>query len=210
MLGESCRDGGPERNGDSSLSGIGPLSVFFRQLDGGISEFFLSLLGLACFHLEIMRLPKTRRCSVAQSCSRVRLFVTPPPMDCSTPGFPVLHYLLELAQTPVHWVDDAIHLVLSYPLLLLPSFFPGNRVFSISRLFASGGQSIGASASVLPMNIQDWFPSGLTGWISLLRDSQETFGGSKFCTPTMYIYVSFFLAKVFIFFFFFQFLKNSL
>ena len=47
--------------------------------------------------------------------------------------------------------------------------FPAWRSFPMSQLFASGGQSTGvsASASVLPMNIQDWFPLGLTGWISL-------------------------------------------
>ena len=48
--------------------------------------------------------------------------------------------------------------------------FPASGSFPVSQFFASGGQSIGAlaSASVLPMNIQDWFPLGLTGWISLL------------------------------------------
>ena len=46
--------------------------------------------------------------------------------------------------------------------------FPKSRSFPVSRLFASGGQSIGASASVLPMNIQGWFPLGLTDLISLL------------------------------------------
>jgi len=48
-------------------------------------------------------------------------------------------------------------------------FFPASGSFQMSQLFASGGQSIGvsASASVLPMNIQDWFPLGWTGWISL-------------------------------------------
>ena len=45
--------------------------------------------------------------------------------------------------------------------------FPASGSFPMSRLFASGGQSIGASASVLSMNIQGWFPLGLTGWISL-------------------------------------------
>ena len=47
--------------------------------------------------------------------------------------------------------------------------FPASESFQMSRFFTSGGQSIGvsASASVLPMNIQDWFPSGWTGWISL-------------------------------------------
>ena len=46
--------------------------------------------------------------------------------------------------------------------------FPASRSFPICWLFAAGGQSIGASASVLPMNIQDWFHLGWTGWISLL------------------------------------------
>ena len=47
--------------------------------------------------------------------------------------------------------------------------FPASRSFPLSQFFASDGQSIGASASasILPMNIQDWFPLGLTGWISL-------------------------------------------
>ena len=60
------------------------------------------------------------------------------------------------------------HLIFCHPLLLLPSIFPSIRYFLMSQLFTSGGQSIGASASVLPMNIQGWFPLGLTGLISLL------------------------------------------
>ena len=49
------------------------------------------------------------------------------------------------------------------------SSFPASGSFLMSQFFASGGQSIGvsASASVLPRNIQDWFPLGWTGWISL-------------------------------------------
>ena len=60
------------------------------------------------------------------------------------------------------------HLILCHPLILLPSTFPSIRVFSISQ-FTLSGQSIeaSASASVLPMNIQNWFPLGLIGWISL-------------------------------------------
>ena len=51
-----------------------------------------------------------------------------------------------------------------------PQSFPASGSFPMSQLFTSGDQSIGvsASASVLPMNIQDWFPLELTGWISLL------------------------------------------
>ena len=61
------------------------------------------------------------------------------------------------------------HLILCCPLLLLPSIFPINLSFQMGQFFASGGQSIGvsASASVFPMNIQDLFPLGWTGWISL-------------------------------------------
>ena len=65
-------------------------------------------------------------CSVAQSCPTLCS-----PMDCSTPGFPVLNHLLEFAQTHVHWVGDAIQP--SHPLsspLFLPLIFPSIRVFS--------------------------------------------------------------------------------
>ena len=87
------------------------------------------------------------------------------------PGLPVHYHLPELTQTHVHWVSDAIQT--SHPL-----FSPSPPAFNFSQhqslfkwvSFASGGQSIGvsASASVLPMNTQDWFPLGLTGLISLL------------------------------------------
>ena len=55
------------------------------------------------------------------------------------------------------------------PFSSCPQSFPASESFQISQLFASGGQSIGVSAStsVLPMNIQDWFPLGWTGWSSL-------------------------------------------
>ena len=97
-------------------------------------------------------------------------------MDYSTPDSSVLHYLPEFARIHVHWVDDAIspHHPLAPPFLLpsdLPSIivFSSIRVFSNESVFTSGGQSIGASASVsvLPVNIQGWFPLGLTGLISL-------------------------------------------
>ena len=89
-------------------------------------------------------------------------------MNHSMTGFPVL--FPEFPQTHVHRVSDAIQpshpLSPSSPALNLSHI----RVFSMSWLFASGGQSIGisASTSVLPMNIQGWFPLRLTGLISLL------------------------------------------
>ena len=108
-----------------------------------------------------------RNFSVVQSLSYVQLC---DPLDYSTPGFPVLHRLLEFAQTYVHWVGDASHP--SHPVTPFSSFlqsFPASGSFPMTQLFASGGQSIRASASVSPcMNIQSWFPLRLTGLISLL------------------------------------------
>ena len=118
------------------------------------------------------------------------------PMDCSAPGLPVHQQLPELTQTYVHWVGDAIQP--SHPLLspsLLLQCFPASGSFQMSHFFASGGQSIGvsASASVLPMNIQDWFP---LGWTCSPRDSQESSPTLQFksinssvlsflCSPTL-------------------------
>ena len=59
------------------------------------------------------------------------------------------------------------HLILCYSLLSCPKSFPASGSFPMSQLFTPGGQSIGTS-SVLPMNIQSWFPLGWTGLISLL------------------------------------------
>ena len=93
-------------------------------------------------------------------------------MDCSVPGFPDLHCLLEFVQTHVHWVSAAVQP--SHPLLppATPAFNLSQHqgIFSLSWLFTPAGQNIGASASasVLPVNIQGWFPSRLTGLISLL------------------------------------------
>ena len=94
------------------------------------------------------------------------------PMDCSKPGLPFHHQLSELVQIQVHQVSGAIQ---PSPPLSFPSppphlqSFPASGSFPMSQLFASGGQSIGvsASASVLPVNTQDWTPLGWTGWIFL-------------------------------------------
>jgi len=102
------------------------------------------------------------------------------PMDCTTPDFLVLHYLPELAKTHVHWVDDAIQ---PHHPLSLPSSFALNLSQHGSQLFASGVQRIGnsASASVFTMNIQGWFPLGLTvGSPCCPWDSQESNPVSQF------------------------------
>ena len=106
------------------------------------------------------------------------------PMDCSTPGLPVHHQLSELTQTPVHnpWCHPTISSsVVSFSSCL--QSFPASESFLGSQFFISGGQTIGisASASVLPMNIQDWFPLGWTGWISLQsKGLSKVFSSTQF------------------------------
>ena len=104
-------------------------------------------------------------------CSFARLCLTLcESMDCSMLGFPVLQYVLEFAQTHVHWVADVIqpsHPSVT-PFSSCPQSFPALGSFPKSWLFADSGQSIRASASVLPMNLKGWFPLGLTSFIFLL------------------------------------------
>ena len=106
--------------------------------------------------------------AIQQSQSRLTLC---DPMNCSTPGLPVHHQLPEFTQTHVHLVSDAIQP--SHPLSS-----PSPPAFNLSQhqglfqwdgLFSSGGQNIGtsASAAVFPMNIQGWFPLGLSDLICL-------------------------------------------
>ena len=115
--------------------------------------------------------------SSVQSLSHVQLFATPwmaarrPPCPSPTPG--VHSNSCPLSQ----WCHPTIQSSV-IPFSSCPQSFPASGSFPMSQLFASGGQRIGvsASASVLPMNIQDWFPLGLFGLISLSsRDSQESF-----------------------------------
>ena len=105
-------------------------------------------------------------------------------MDCSMWGFPVHYQLLELAQTrsSSRWCHPTISSIV-VPFSPCLQSFPSLGFFPLSQFFPSGGQSIraSASASVLPMNIQVWFPLGLTGWISLqLRNTQEYFPTLQF------------------------------
>ena len=124
------------------------------------------------------------------------------PMYCSMPGLPVYHQLLEFIQTHVHQVGDAIQP--SHPLSSPspPAFniFPASGSFLMSQFFASGGQSIGVltSTSVLPMNIQDWFPLGWTGWISL-----QSKGLLRLFASTTVQKHQFFSAQLSLFFFYY-------
>ena len=94
--------------------------------------------------------------SSVQSLSHVQLFATPETAELQAP----LSITNSRNSPKLMFIESVMpsnHFILCRPLLLLPSIFPSIRVFSMSQLFASGGQSIGvsASASVLPMNTQD-------------------------------------------------------
>ena len=107
--------------------------------------------------------------------SRVRLFATP--WTAAHQAFLSItnsRSLLKLMS--IESVMQSNYLILYYPLLLHLQSFPVSGSFPMSQLFTSDGQSIGisASASVLPMNIQDGVPLGLTGWISSQSESQES------------------------------------
>ena len=90
-------------------------------------------------------------------------------MYCSTPGFTaIINSWSLLKLMSIESVMPSNHLILCRPLLLLPPIFPRIRVFSNESSLHIRWPSIGASASVLPINIQDSFPLGLTDLISLL------------------------------------------
>ena len=103
-------------------------------------------------------------CSVAKLCLTLRSYgLQHPSLPCPSLS-PSLFKLMSIVL-----VMPSNHNILCWPLLILlcPQSFPASGSFPMIQFFASGGQRIGASASVLPMNIQNWFPLGLTGLISL-------------------------------------------
>ena len=120
-------------------------------------------------------------CSVAKS--HVWPLVTPWTEACQAClPFTISWNLLKLMA--IELMMTFSHLILCHPLLLLPQSFPASGSFPVSQLFASGGQSMraSASASALPVNIQDWFPLGLTGWISWLSKGHSR----VFCSITVW------------------------
>jgi len=112
-----------------------------------------------CVHLNFV-------VAIVQSLSHARLFVTqwtaaPQASLSITISWNLLKFM------SIELVMPSNHLFLCHPLSSCPQSFSASESFPVSWLFASGGQSIRASASIPPMNIQDWFPLGWTGWISL-------------------------------------------
>ena len=119
---------------------------------------------------------KLNQFSSVQLLSRVRLFVTP--------WIAARQASLSITNSGVHWdsrpSSQWCHPAISSSVVPFPSCpqsFPASESFPMSQLFAWGGQSIGvsASASVLPMNTQDWSPLGRTGWISLQSKGHTIF-----------------------------------
>ena len=106
--------------------------------------------------------------SSVQSLSHVSLFATPWTAACQA-SLSITNSWSSLTLMSIELVTPSNHLILCNPFSSCLQSFPASGSFQMSQLFALGGQSIGVSASVsvLPMNIQDWFPLGWTGWISL-------------------------------------------
>ena len=112
-------------------------------------------------------------------CCPIQLSVTP--WTAHQPSLPSTISQSLLKFMSIERVMPSNHLILCCPLLLLPLIFPSIRVFPMSQCFTSSSQSTRASGSVLPMSIQDWFPLGWTGWISLqFREFSRIF--SKNCS----------------------------
>ena len=145
-------------SGDLPYSGNRPVPLQSPALAG--SFFISSTIWEACFLL-----------SVQFSCLTVSDSLRPHGLQharlpCPSPTPRAYSKLY------VHWVGDAVqpsHPLLSHSVFPSLQSFPASGSFPMSQFFASDGQSIGASASasVLPVNIQDWFPLGWTGCISL-------------------------------------------
>ena len=118
--------------------------------------------------------------SSVQSLSRVQLFATLWTVSHQDSlSFTISWSLLKLISSES--VIPSNHLILCHSLLLLPSIFPSIWVFSNESALRICGQSMGASASVLPVNIQGWFPLGLTRLISLLSKRLSKIFSSTMC-----------------------------
>ena len=137
----------------------------------GVSQFNPALDQSLRYRKDTRNLSLSPFSSVAQPCPTLC-----DPMNCSMQAS--LSFTNSQSQ-PKHVSIESVmpsnHLILCLP-LLLPQSFPASGSFQMNQLFTSGSQSIGVSAStsVLPMNTQDWSPSGWTGWISLQSKGLST------------------------------------
>ena len=153
---------------------LSPLNQFFLWQNPNFQSHFVGLYLDSPTSVLLDVWTREQRCynfcSVTKSCLTLC-----DPMDCSMPGFPVLppfsgacSQFCPLSQ----WFHPTLS---SFVIPFCFPSFPASGSFPVSWLFASGGQSIRASVSVLPVNTQCWFPLGLAGLISCgPRDSQES------------------------------------
>ena len=151
------------------------LLIFWDLLCGLICDLFWRSFHVHLKRLCILLFYHVMSCSL-QSLSRVQIF-KPHGLQHASPPCPLPNPRVYSNSCPLsRWC----HPTISSSVIPFSSYlqsFPSSESFTMSQLFASGGQSTGVSilTSVLPVNIQDWFPLGLTGWISLhLRDSQQS------------------------------------
>ena len=130
--------------------------------------------------------------SSVQSLSRVLLFATSWTTACQA-SLSITSSQSLLKFMSIESVMPSNHLILCHPISSCLQCFPASGSFQMSQFFTSGGQSIGvsASASVLPMNIQDLFPLGWTGWTSL-----QSKGLSRVCSITTVQKHQFFSAQL--------------
>ena len=112
--------------------------------------------------------------SSVQLLSRVQLFVTPRIAACQA-SLSITNFQSSLRLTSIEWCHPAISSSV-IPFFSCPQSLPASKSLAMSQLFAGGGRSTGvsASASVLPINIQDWFPLGWTHFPCSPKDSQES------------------------------------
>ena len=123
-----------------------------------------------CIYVYVCVCVKLLSVGSVQSLSRVQLFVAPWTAACQA-SLSITNSWSPPKPMSIESVMPSNHLILSRPLLPCPQSFPASGSFPVSQLFVWGGQIIGvsASASVLPMNTQDWSLLGWTGWISMFN-----------------------------------------
>ena len=113
-----------------------------------------------------------------------------PPCPWPAPWvYPLMSIVLEMLSN---------HLILCHPFIFLPSIFWSIRSFSMSQLFASGGQSISVSAStsILPMKAQDWSPLGCTHWTSLQSKALSRLSSNITFQKYQFLVLNFFIVKI--------------
>ena len=135
--------------------------------------------------------------SVQFSCSAVYDSLWPPWTAACQASLSIINSRSLLKLMSIESVMPSNCLILCYPFSSCLQSFPASWSFPMSQFFASGGQSIGvsASASVLPINIQDLFPLGWTGWISLLSKGLSRIFSNTIVQKHQFFYTQLFYSQ---------------